>query len=206
MIEIKIEYLPAINYSLVNNRIGTCQSLEVRNKGNASLRDVVIVCEGEFFNTTRSAAIDVIKARSAVRLQGFDLQPNPERVASITEKTLTTFRLKVIAKENGGEATEMHSQDFQIDVMPYDQWLGTSILPQCIASFVTPNHPSINNVIIKAAQTLKELSNSSQFTEYQTGNTTEVRKQVAAVYGALHGENIVYRSMPASYEEVGQTR
>ncbi|MCQ2220293.1 MAG: DUF4011 domain-containing protein [Prevotella sp.] len=204
MIELKIEFLPAINYSLVNNRIGICQSIEIRNKSNIGLRDVIIECGGEFFNTTRSAATDVIKARSSVRLQGIDLQPSPEKVASITEKTLTTFNIKVIAKENNGEAAEVHSQDYQIEVMPYNQWLGTSILPQCLASFVIPNHPAINNVIVKAAQILKELSNSSQFTEYQTGNTTEVRKQVAAVYGALHAESIVYRSMPASYEDVGQ--
>ena len=88
--------------------------------------------------------------------------------------------------------------------MPYDQWLGTSILPQCLASFVTPNHPAVNNIIAKAASKLKEVSGASAFTAYQTGNSNEVRKQVAAVYGALHAEGIVYRSAPASYEVVGQ--
>ena len=72
--------------------------------------------------------------------------------------------------------------------MPYDQWLGTSILPQCLASFVTPNHPAVNNIIAKAASKLKEVSGASAFTAYQTGNSNEVRKQVAAVYGALHAE------------------
>ena len=32
MIKINIEYLPAITYSLINNRIAVCQSIEIQNE------------------------------------------------------------------------------------------------------------------------------------------------------------------------------
>lgn len=205
MVAFKIEYLPAINYSLVNNRIAICQSIEISNNSDEDLHNVVVECSGEFFNPTRSNAVSVIKAEKSVRLQGIDLQPIPEKVASITEKMLTTFNVKIKADENDENCnTELFSKDYQIEVMPYDQWLGTGILPQCLASFVLPNHPAISNIIVKAAQILKSLSKSSSFTEYQSGNSNEVRKQIAAIYGALHAENLVYRPIPASYETVGQ--
>ena len=203
--ECNIDYLPAINYALVNYRVDICQSIELTNTSEEDLKDVVIECGGEFFLTSRSGVIDIIKAGKSVHLQELDLQPMPAKIASITEKTLATFNVKVLANAANGENTrEVADKDYQIEVMPYDQWLGTIILPQCLASFVIPNHPAINRVVVKAAQILKEISHSSAFTEYQSGNSNEVRKQVAAIYGALHAESIVYRSLPASYEVVGQ--
>lgn len=204
MIKLQLVYLPVVNYSLINNRIGICQSVEVVNDSTDDIRDIMIECSGEFFQNTHSNVIDVIKANKSVRLQGVELNPIPAKVASITEKTLTMFNVSVIGKSHAAENLVLVSEDYEINIMPYDQWLGTNIFPQCIASFVLPNNPAINNIVVKAAAKLKEISLASAFTEYQTGNTNEVRKQIAAVYGALHAENIIYRSMTSSYETVGQ--
>ena len=204
MVNLNIEYLPAINYSLIHNNIVVCQFIEIQNESVEDVKNIVVEISGEFFQSTHSNIIDLIKGESSVRLQNIDLKPIITKVAGITEKTLTIFNVKVIANYQSDEEEILLSQDFEISIMPYDQWLGTSILPQCLASFVQPNHPAINNIIVKAASKLKEISQTSAFTEYQTGNTNEVRNQVAAIYGALHAENIIYRSMPASFEIVGQ--
>ena len=204
MVTVNIEYLPSINYSLTNNRIAICQSVEISNNETSDLRDIVIECSGEFFQDFRSSVIDSLKAGKSMRLQGMNLYPIAAQVAAVTEKTASTFTVNVFSDALSETKKILFTHSYDIDIMPYDQWLGTSILPQCLASFVTPNHPAINNVVAKAAGKLKEMSGSSAFTAYQTGNTNEVRKQVAAVYGALHAEGIVYRSVPASYEVVGQ--
>lgn len=204
MVKIDIEYFPSINYSLISNRIAVCQSIEIINDGTEDVRNIIIECSGDFFQDYKSSVIGIIKAGKSIRFQGMDLSPVPSKVASVTERTVSTFLLKVVSQEQSGGMKELFSQSYDIDVMPYDQWLGTSILPQCLASFVMPNNPAINAIVLKAAAKLKELTGSSAFTEYQTGNSNEVRKQVAAVYGALHAENIVYRSVPASYEAIGQ--
>lgn len=202
---LNIEYLPAINYSLVNNRIAVCQSIELTNNTEEDLRNVIIECGGEYFSPTRSNLLESVKAGNTVRLVDLDLSPEPSKIALITEKTLTTFYVKVLVNASDEKnASEVFRKDYRIEMMAYDQWLGTSIFPQCLASFVIPNHPAINKVVVKAAQFLKDLSGTSAFTEYQTGNVNEVRKQVAAIYGALHAEKIIYRSLPASYEDIGQ--
>lgn len=204
MIELNLEYLPSINFALIYNRIAICQSMDIRNQSNEDLKDIIIEASGEFFLNTYSNPINLIKAGDSLRMQGIELKPIASKVAAITEKFPTTFNVKVLSHSASGEPEVLLSQDYDIEVMPYDQWLGTSILPQCLASFVQPNLQAIGDVIIKAAAKLKEITNSSSFTEYQRGNTNEVRKQVAAVYGALHAESIIYRALPASYESVGQ--
>ena len=42
MVTVNIEYLPSINYSLINNRIAICQSVEISNNETSDLRDIII--------------------------------------------------------------------------------------------------------------------------------------------------------------------
>ncbi|MBQ0068482.1 MAG: transglutaminase domain-containing protein, partial [Bacteroidales bacterium] len=206
MIDFRIEYLPAINYALINNKIAVCQSAEIRNTSTDTLHNLVVECTGEFFITTLSTTIGALRAYDSMRLDKVDILPNPQMVGSLTEKLVTTFTIKVYQDifTEGEPKSEIFSKEYNVDIMPFDQWLGTSILPQCLASYVMPNHPAISNIVVKAAKLLKDITGTSAFTEYQSGNPNEVLKQVAAVYGALHNENIVYRGVPASYEEIGQ--
>lgn len=205
MLELKLEYLKSANYALIHNHINVCQSVELVNDTPDDLQDVYVECSGEFVDTFRSGCLSLVKAGSTIRLQDFDLHLSPTKVAALTERTQTIFMVVVTTTGAGTETPkELWRKDYELELMPYDQWLGTSILPQCLASFVLPNHPVINGIVVKAAAFLKEISNTSQFTEYQSGNPNEVVRQVAAIYAALHGEGIVYRSLPASFETVGQ--
>ena len=48
MATINIEYLPSINYSLINNGVAICQSVELCNDKADDLRDIIIECSREF--------------------------------------------------------------------------------------------------------------------------------------------------------------
>ncbi len=199
MVEVKIEYYKTANYSLINNRIPVCQSLELRNASDSSLRNLQVMCEGEFVKDCSGAVIPLLRAGETIRVTGIEVLPDAEKVLELTEQLQTSFKIHVTAD---GEI--INEEEYPLTLMAYDQWLGTSILPQALVSFVTPNHPDINAIIVKAAAVLKEHTGSSQFNEYQSGSTNVVRTQVAAVYAAIHQLGIVYRGMPASYAEIGQ--
>lgn len=204
MIELNLHYIKSVNYALVNNGIDICESASLLSKGEA-LKEVSIECSGEYFTTVTTPLIPMIPKGKEVRLKNFSIKPSASGMASLTEKVKTVFSVIVWVNANSPESKlQVFKKDFDIELMPYDQWLGTSIMPQSLASFVTPNHPAINKVVVNAAKVMKEISGSSTLSEYQSGNTTDVVKQIAAVYAALHGENIVYRALPASFEEVGQ--
>lgn len=199
MINICLEYYKAANYSLINNRIPICQSLELSNTSKTPIKNITVVCEGEYIKTYTSGIILQINAGESVRVSDFEIVPDAEKVLELTERLITNFKVCVLS-----DGISISEQEFELELMAYDQWLGNSILPQSIVSFITPNHPDIKAIIVKAASILKDITGSSQFTEYQSGNTNDVRQQVAAVYAALHQLGIVYRAMPANYSEVGQ--
>ncbi len=195
---INIDYHKAANYSLISNRIPVCRSLTMTNDTDAPVQDVLVMCEGEYLKPCQQQ-VPMLGVGEAIRLDAIEIVPDADKLLELTEGMMTTFRIGV----HTGDACIVE-QEYPLELMAYDQWLGTSVLPQTLASFVTPNHPAINAMVVKAAGVLKELNGSSQFSEYQSGNTNEVRQQVAAVFKALHQCGIVYRAMPASFAEVGQ--
>ena len=198
MIDINIDYHKAANYSLINNRIPVCQTLTLTNRTEAPIGDLEVVCEGEYLMPSVQQ-VPQLKAGETIRLDAIGIVPDADKWLELTESVVTSFSIKV--QTGDGQTIE---QQFPLELMAYDQWLGTSILPQTLASFVTPNHPDINALVVKAAEVLKSVCGSAQFGEYQSGSTNQVRQQVAAVYKAIHLCGIVYRAMPASFTEVGQ--
>ena len=204
MIELNIEYLKGVNFALTNNGIATCQSLTMKNLGE-DLHDVCVECSGEYFTLTRSAVIPLLPKGEVMRLSDFCIKPDSEKMISFTESVNTTFNIKVWADyANEENRQEVFANDYDIRLLAYDQWLGIDILPQSLSAFVMPNHPAISKVVVDAAAILKKVTGQSSFNEYQTRNPDDVLKQVAAVYAAIHKQGIVYRALPASFEQSGQ--
>lgn len=199
LVKINADYLKTANYALFHNRIPICQAVEVTNQSDQPVDEVKVTCSGEFISTYENGIITRINPGETVRISPFNVSPDSSKLATVTERVLTNFKLTV---ESKGES--IGEQQCEIELMPYDHWTGTKILPQTIASFITPNHPAVNKIIVKSAEMLKKLTGSSSLNEYQTGNSNDVRQQVAAVFAAIHDMGIVYRGMPASYETIGQ--
>ena len=206
---VKIDYLKVANYAFVHNGIDLCKSLEIRfnKKGETAndIQDVMVVCTGEYLTDYQTPVMSTVSPDRTIRIKNFEIRLDEAKMAVLTGRINTTFTLTIVADATSEESRrEVFHQEYPIELMAYDQWLGTTVLPQSLASFVTPDTPSVSRVIVKAAAKLKELSGSSSFTEYQSGNPNEVVRQVAAIYAALHEERIVYRSMSVSYEQIGQ--
>lgn len=199
LVKINIEYLKTVNYALFHNRIPVCQGVELTNESDSLLEDVRLKCVGEFIGEYESNIIRSVEPGETVRISSFNIIPDAKQLTNLTERVITDFTLVVSRKEEKF-AEEMH----EIEFMPYDHWTGLNIFPQTITSFITPNHPVINNIVVKAGAMMKKITGSSVLPEYQTANSRDVRNQVAAVFAAIHELGIVYRSMPASYESVGQ--
>ncbi len=199
MIEIALDYVKTVNYALVHCKKAVCQELKLTNRSNETLTDLVVTCEGELLESSNGQAIALLEPGKSVRLKDFVIKPDATRLSQLTEKTTTTITIVVKHDDE-----TLASQSFDIEFMAYDQWLGLTTLPQTIAAFVTPNDPAIEEVVRRAAARLKEQTGQSGFTEYQSGNSQTVLQQIAAVFAAIHDQGIIYRSIPASFEQVGQ--
>jgi len=199
VIEVNIDYIKTVNYALHHNGIAVCKSLEVKNTSGDELRNVQVHCEGKFIKPYSSAVVPVIKPGVAMRLPDFTIAPDAEELVSLTERVITDFTVKVTA----GDET-VHEQQYDIELMAYDQWMGLTEHPQTIASFITPNHPAVSAILLKASEILLQVNGSTTFTAYQTGNCNDVHIQAAAIYEAVQQSGIVYRELAASFEEKGQ--
>ena len=59
-------------------------------------------------------------------------------------------------------------------------------------------------IIKRAAAILEQWTGTPSLDEYQSRNPDRVRKQMAAIYTALTEQQIIYSTIPASFEEHGQ--
>ncbi len=195
---LRIDYLPCVNYSMVLNRVSTCNLCEIENQDHEEWNDVLIMIEGEFIKPSEMH-IEKMMPRQRVQADKLTLEPIPDRLLNMTEMVQTVFTLSVKAGEE-----ELLRHDFPISLMAYDQWTGSTVRPELLASFVTPNHPLLSRVIVNASKYLEKWTGSSAMDEYQTQDRHRARLQVAALYEALREESLVYVTSPASFEPMGQ--
>lgn len=170
VVNIDIDYLKTVNYALFHNRIPVCQFVNVTNISKQPLNDIKVCCKGVFVRKYESNLIGRINTEETVRIMPFEISPDASKLSVLTERVVTNFTLTVTSQDE-----IIEEKLYEIELMPYDHWLGTTIMPQTLVSFVTPNHPVINSLVVKAAAALKQVSGSSLLTAYQTGNSNDVR-------------------------------
>ncbi|MCC8152804.1 MAG: hypothetical protein LIP01_00445 [Tannerellaceae bacterium] len=89
-------------------------------------------------------------------------------------------------------------------MLAYDEWGGSSVLPEMLASFITPNHPAIFTILKRASELLHTWTGDPSLDKYFSRDPDRVKKQMAAIYSAITEQQIVYVVAPASFEQAGQ--
>ncbi len=197
-IVVKIDYLPSVNYSMMNSGMDVCNSLVVENCDDKDWLDMSVEIDGRYIASS-SCKFDMLKAGQCVQVTTVSIVPDYAVLQEITEAIKTSFRLLVRC---AGEV--VYEQDHPITLLSFEEWAGSDVMPEHIAAFVVPNNPLLPRIKVNAARYLEKWTGSSAFDEYQTQDRNRVRAQVAAIYEALRGEGIVYSAPPASFEQTGQ--
>ena len=195
---LKFDYLPCVNYAMVANGIGCCKTLIVENHDTRDWQHLVVTLKGTYI-VESTAHVDSLGIGSAVQLRMVEIKPDINALSTTTETIGTSFTLTVADDEE-----ELFRADYPISLLAYNQWSGTTIMPELIAAYVVPNHPALSRVLVNTGRQLEQLTGSSSLDEYQTQNRNRVRQQVAALYEALRQEGIVYCAPPANFEKFGQ--
>jgi len=197
--KIAVEHLEAVNYAIVHNNVPVCSKIEVGNTTSADIRNFQLFVEGEYICPASSSVYSSLGVGCTMYVKDLEVKPDPRKLSQLTERISSSF--DIVVKADGAELAR---QSFSISLMAFDQWLGTTLMPQTLASFIMPNVPEVNALVVKAAAVLKAQTGSSSLTGYLSGDINTVLQQVAAVYKALCNEGIIYRVAPPSYEAIGQ--
>ena len=196
--QVKIDYLPSVNYSMINSGVEVCNSFVLENNDDGDWQQVSVQVGGQYIKECTSR-LDVVKMGQAVQVSTLKIEPDFKILSETTEAIRTSF---VVTVRCGEEILD--EQEYPITLLSYEEWAGSSIMPEYLAAFVVPNNPLLPKIKIEAAKFLEKWTGSAAFDEYQTQDRNRVRAQVAAIYEALRSEGIVYSAPPASFEQTGQ--
>ena len=170
------------------------------NTTSVPLKDIQVVITTEpTFGNAAPMAVEQIPANGSIRLSSFNLTLSANYFTQLTERLSGNLKIEITA-----EAEPIFCQTYPIDILAYDQWGGLNVLPEMLAAFITPNHTAISPIIKRAASILGQWTGNPSLDEYQSRTPDRVRKQMAAIYTAIAEQQIIYSTVPASFEEYGQ--
>ena len=117
---------------------------------------------------------------------------------SISEAVKGKLKLHV---ECDGET--LCEQEYDVTAYAADQWTGFNVMPELLASFVTPNLDVISELQARASEELLKATGDAALDGYKSGRE-RVYEICAAVYRAVHSWGIRYALPPSSIGEPGQ--
>jgi Protein of unknown function (DUF4011)/REase_MTES_1575/Protein of unknown function (DUF3320)/AAA domain len=199
-VEVEFVYTPVINFAMQQNHVPILRKLRIKN---VSLQDVQnisieIAAEPEFAVLWKYYS-NTLRKEESIDIGPANINLLTKYLSELTERIEGNFTLTI-----KGDDEIIYKEIYSISLLAYDQWNGIAILPEMVAAFVTPNHPEIFKIIKRAAATLEKWTESPSFDAYQSQNPDRVKKQMAAIYEAIAEMQIIYCTVPASFEETGQ--
>lgn len=200
MLEITVDYNSKINYVTSLNDVPLVRNVSIINKSYVDYNDIIL----EIVLPTLISDVIYVKkftlpADSYMNNKLYDhINVDLSFLYSVDEAIKLEFEVRV--KQEDDEILAKKLCNFEI--IPYNHWLGTSIRPDLIASFISPNNSNVSKIIGDAAKIARE--NSFSMSGYQSGLSVNVHKQINAVFESIKRLNINYISAPASFEELGQ--
>ena len=189
-----------VSFAMQQNHVPFVRQLTIKNCSDREMKNIKIGISSDpdivdiWKTELKSLMPDQEHSFSTI-----DLRLSASKLFELTERINGTLEI-VVSDESGVLAEEKQNLSF----LSYDEWSGANTFPEFLAAFITPNHPYIIEIIKKAGALLLEWTGSPSFTGYQSKNPNNVKKQMAAIYGALQQENIAYCMPPASFEDYGQ--
>lgn len=198
--EIKIDCLKVINYAVQQNRIPFVRSIQVYNGTDSALENCRLrVSFMPEYAQDIEIAIGEIKAGAGLTLKDANIVFSGDYLPSMTERVVGQLSATLVSGED-----DVCTVVEQIDILTFDEWPGTAIYPEIIASFVTPNHPAIRPIIKRASEILEKWNINGAIDAYYSNSPEKVKYLMAAIFEVVKEYRISYCWVPASYSSSGQ--
>ena len=196
--KILVDYIQNVNYAMVLNNYKVFKNFVMMSMSSVVVPNVNIRISGDMIETSSYDIVELQPGHS-VSIENISLMPIMSKLMALTEAVQTSFMITISI-----EGKVVHSESLSLLLLPFDQWHGDNIMPELLASFVTPNHPCIVPIIKRAADKLKMMSGDGSIDDYQSMDYERILQQVSALYNTLLEEHILYATVPASFEDRGQ--
>ncbi len=185
-----------------SNSFSFLRYIEIKNASETDVKDVWIrfAVNPERFLSIDPIHISFLEKKKRMVVNRFAIHLDIESLYKITEKTLAS--IKVSIENDKGEV--LAKKEENIAFLPIDESASNDRIDEILASFVTPNDPSVIDVLSKAQDIAKEKYGRSSFEGYLLHDPNKILEEMDAIYTALKGIGIRYSLPPASFESTFQ--
>jgi len=195
----ELSFLPHFNLAVQQNAIPAVQELKLTNLSGETLADLTCVFSSvPEMILPKTLHAEEIAPGGTLAVHDLGIELNYDFLTSISEAVLGKLKLRV---ERDGQV--LCEQEHEVTAFAADQWTGLSVMPELLASFVTPNLDVISELQARASEELRKATGDSAIDGYKTGRE-RVYEICAAIYRAVHSWGIRYSLPPATIGAPGQ--
>lgn len=199
-IRIQVDMFPMISYLLQYNHVPMISRIVIHNDNDTILQasQLMIHCDCDVL---QPMMIDIpqMNAKSGYQCNQLHVVFDEQKLELYTEAIQTQLHFHL--KQNDEVLVE---HQVSIRILPNDHWIGLSMMPELICSFITPNQSLIHELIVKASEELVKICGSNVFSGYLSQDENYVLAQIQAIYQAVWKHHIIYTISNVSYENYGQ--
>lgn len=199
-LKIDIESIQKVNYSLVHNGLKIINSIKFINESDVTYRNLKVNVRFEpDFASEFSFEVSFIDRNQSIIERNVNVPINFDYLYQLIESFKANIIVEVFDEEN-----LIVKEIKEIEILTFDQWDGSQVSTQYLASFVLPNDSYVKTILKNADDILVNDGPDCSFSGYQSGNKNYVLKECAAIYYALLKEQISYSMPKPSFEITGQ--
>lgn len=199
--EVWLEVAPTISFVAEQAGVPVVRSCAIRHRGPDMLKhaELELRLEPRLSEPQRVAVPDLFPLEEH-DLGPIDIRLPPGKLRQVEEAERA--RLAWTLRNASGQVLAEGDED--VEVLPYNHWPGLRAPPGLLASFVTPNHKVVAQILKRVSRRLEEATGSSAIDGYQSRNPERVRAMVRALYDEIASLGISYIEAPASFAGAGQ--
>ena len=197
--DLQIQHSPYFNYTFCLNQYPFLQSIAFREVSEDLENLNIQISSSLGLFEKYDIYIDKIKANALYKISLFNFVFNNTLLKRLTEKDLDQIKIQVF---KDGES--IFEKSFNIEVLPMDYFGGLQSFPQLLASYVLSNNTSLYKLKADAIDILARNKLTPSFEGYQQKSKERVLQMVSAIYKSIQNLDLIYSSMPPSFEKNGQ--
>lgn len=195
----RVETLGILNYALAQSSLPLVSEIGFLNNQQEEIKGLKIEIEFDYdFVKPAHFVVDKIESGKSYELKP-EFEISSRKIFELSELVKDKMTIRFILNE-----IELFKDIKDLYVFPLNQWSGTSLLPESLAAFVTPNIPVVKHIQQRASQILGEMTGSSSIDGYQSQDKNRVRMMMASIFAAIAELNITYAKAPSSFTTLGQ--
>ena len=201
-LQVRASLTTKLNLADYQNAVPALRELTVINDTDLPYEHLVVsVSSDPCFFKPRRWQLQALGPRQSRQISNLDLQLDGPLLARLSEAESARVKFEVAAADS--EATVLCAYEQDVELLPRNHWGGLSHLPEMTAAFVQPNDPSVDRLLKKAAQLLREGNKDPALNGYESG-PKHAWEILSAIWNAAAAEKLDYAFPPASFEQTGQ--